>query len=243
MRRKLTATICALTVLGTTGLALAAPIPIAVFSFSNSGDLSSFFKIAGDKCSKKLRPQMAMGINVGAGTSECVLRDSVVSSSDDPAPNQDIQATVTYDPKTPSKLQKKLFLAVVVRASNSGASGTPSGYELRIVPNTRRWVLIRRGGSGPSAVLRSGNGTFIKTQPNKLNILRLRVFGSGSGSTATASLIAQVNGQSVFAGADPTPGPPAGRFNGVAVGNKANRPGAGMLGSFDDVTIRIPNPR
>ena len=240
MRRKITATICALAVLGT-GAALAAPIPVAVFTFSNTSDLSSFYKIAGAKCAKKLRPAAQMGINVGDGTSECVLRDSVISDATDPAPNQDIQASVGYDPKTPTSLQKKLFLGVVVRAGNTGTT-TPTGYELRIVPTTQRFMLIRRGGSGPSATLKSGTNTTIKPLPGKLNTLRLRVFGAGSGATATASLIASVNGQNVFAGADPTPGPPAGRFNGVAIGNKANKPGTGMQGNFDDITIRIPNP-
>ncbi len=67
MRTKLTATLTTVAALACAATVLAAgSIPVAIFTFENPNDINSFQKTAGGtKCLKKLRPQAALGINVG----------------------------------------------------------------------------------------------------------------------------------------------------------------------------------
>lgn len=236
MRRKLTATICALAV-ALSGAAVAnaqGVIPIAIFPFNDATEMGSFAQIEGDKCTQKFRKIKAMGVNVGEGTSTCLYRTSVVADSSDTSPTQDLQAGAGYEAKTPKNLQGKLFLSVLVRA------GPTSGYELRVSPLKQRWIMTRDPeGPTPESTLKAGTAKFIRPKPGKLNQLRLRATGSGD----AVQLLASINGKTVFGGADSgTEGAPAGRFMAVGVGNKTGAPGAGMLGTFDDVTVRIPSP-
>ena len=87
-------------------------------------------------------------------------------------------------------------------------------------------------------MLKSGAAKFIKVNPAKPNALRLRTFAIAG----AVSVIAQINGQTVYSAVDGAPQPPAGKFNELAVGNKTAAPGAGMVGVFDDVSIRVPSP-
>lgn len=258
-RTKLTAALCALAVLTTAGLA-SASIPVAVFPFTNQSDLSSIIKVIGGKCTPNVTGGY-MVVKVPDSSPECAFRTSVVADSSDTAPTQDIQASAGYTPKTPATARAKLYVSVLARLSASGR------YELRVVPTKQRWSLIRDpDGTPPPVVLKTGTGKFIKpgaggvattkpTTPSKsasaaakatpkatktpaANILRLRV----SGSAESTTIVATINGTSVFSGPDPNSGAPVGRFNGIAVGNKTGKAATGMIGAFDNVTIRVPNP-
>jgi hypothetical protein len=263
-RTKLTAALCALAVMTTAGLA-SASIPVAVFPFTNQSDLSSIIKIIGGKCVPNVTGGY-MVAKVPDASPECAFRTSVISDSSDTAPTQDIQAAAGYTPKTPTTARAKLYVSVLARLSATGR------YELRIVPTKQRWSLIRDpDGPDPPVVLKSGTGKFIKpgaggaakpTEPAKptkpstpsksaaaaatpkatkspaANILHLQV----SGTPDSATIVATINGTSVFSGPDPNAGAPVGRFNGIAVGNKTGKAGTGMIGAFDNVTIRVPTP-
>lgn len=261
-RTKLTAALCALAVLSTAGLA-SASIPVAVFPFTNQSDLSSIIKVVGGKCTPNVTGGY-MVVKVQDASPECAFRTSVVADSSDTAPTQDIQASAGYTPKTLTTARAKLYVSVLARLSATGR------YELRVVPAKQRWSLIRDpDGVPPPVVLKTGVGKFIKpgaagvaapkptkpTTPTKsasaaatatpkatkspaANILRLRV----SGSAEQAIIVATINGTAVFSGPDPNASAPVGRFNGIAVGNKTGKAATGMIGAFDNVTIRVPNP-
>jgi hypothetical protein len=232
MKLKLTAALCSLAVLGVVGAAYAAEIPVAIYPFTDPGDAAKFSKVKGTKCSRK-PIAMAMSIKVGVGTDECAFRSSVIADSDDTSPSLDLTASATFGAKTPANLKNKLYVAVLTRASAN------EHYELRVSPTKQRWSLLRDpAGVGPEAVLKSGVAKFIKINPAKPNALRLRTFAAG----ASVSVIAQINGQTVYSEIDAAPSAPAGRFNELAVGNKTAAPGAGMVGVFDDVSIRVPSP-
>lgn len=236
MRKKLTATIAGIAVLAMAATALAVgTIPVAIFAFTDPGDANSFQKTAGGaKCVKKVRPQAALGINVGDASPVCVFRTSVVADSGNTAPSQEIQATVSYEKKTSVKVRKKLFLSVLTRINATGH------YELRIVPTKQRWTVIRDpDGPAPAANLASGILKSIKPGATKPNSLLLRSFdGSGGAST----VLAQVNGLTVYNASDVAPSQPTGKFNGIAVGNKTGAAATGMKGSFDNITVRVPSP-
>ncbi len=274
MRIKLLLTTSLVALLAFAGLARAGVIPVLQATFDSPADQTSFTKVSGDKCTTKLRPLGnggSLGINVGAGTGQCIYRTSVVSSSDDTNPAQDIEAAVGYEAKTPKNLLAKTALSVRARGNATGF------YELRIIPTKQAWQVIRDPeGPGPSAVLKAGTAKFIRpgsggvksapkkpstpdkpaapTKPpansaqakkkkkkapktdSKLNVLRLIVTPSGTGT----NLVAQINGKTVLTTDDTAVDPPLGRFTEIAVGNKTAADASGMQGTFDDVTVRLP---
>jgi hypothetical protein len=236
MRKKLTATLCALAVFATAGTALAiVTYPVAIFNFTNPNDINSFQKVAGgSKCVKKLRAQVALGINVGDTSPTCAFRTSVIADSQDTSPSQQISATVSWEKKTPVKQQRKLYLSVLTRASATGH------YELRIVPVKQKWALIRDpDGAAPATTMASGTLKKIKPGATKPNTLLLQTF---AGTGTSVSVFAQIDGVTVLNSVDTGSSPPAGRFNEVAVGSKTGASALDMLGSFDDITISVPSP-
>jgi hypothetical protein len=232
MRTKLTALIVACAALAAAAIAQAAPIPVAVYAFATQDDVNAFQKVFGTKCSKKWSGNQALGILVGAGTTNCVLRSSVVADSSDTTPDQQISATANLASGGSSKQQKKAFVGVGVRQSEE------AGYFLRVLPFARKWQVLRdpKGGGGLTPMA-SGTGKFIR-MGKKPNTLQLRAFDRG---TTTTQLQAVVNGTSVVSTNDAAADQPDGRRTVVTDGVKAGE-GAGVSGVFDDVSIRVPNP-
>jgi hypothetical protein len=232
MKVKLTLALSSLAVIGTVGAAYAAEIPVAIYPFSDPGDAAKFFKVKGGKCSRK-PVGGALNIKAGTDTSECAYRSSVIADSTDNSPSIDLTANATYSAKTPGTLKNKLYVAVLTRASAN------EHYELRVIPAKQRWILFRDpAGAGGEAQMKSGAAKFIKVNPAKPNALRLRTFAAG----ASVSVIATINGQTVFSQIDALPQAPAGRYNELAVGNKTGSSASGMVGVFDDVSLRVPSP-
>jgi hypothetical protein len=230
MKRKLTAAICALTVLGMAGVVYANEVAVAVYPFTNPGDAALFIKVKGGKCSRKPISGI-LSIKLGSDSNECAYRSSVIADSADTSPSIDLTANATYSAKTPANLKNKLYTGILTRASAN------EHYELRVVPAKQRWILLRDpAGPATESVLQSGAAKFIKVNPAKPNALRLRTFAIAGG----VSVIAQVNGKTVYSAVDSSPNPPAGKFNELAVGSKSGSNGSGMVGLFDDVSIRIP---
>lgn len=221
-------------VLGTASAASAALVTIAIFPFNDATELASFTKVDGTACAKKLRAKKALGINLGEGATRCVFRTSVVADSSDSSPSQDLQASAGYEAKTPKNLRAKLYVSVLVRASAT------SGYELRVSPAKQRWMVIRDPeGPAPAATLQAGVLKAIKPGPAKLAKLRLRATATGD----SVALIASINGATVYSGTESiAAGAPAGKFMEIGIGNKTGAAGTGMLGTFDDITVRIPGP-
>ncbi|CAN5548473.1 hypothetical protein BH20ACT15_BH20ACT15_14390 [soil metagenome] len=234
MRTKPTALVCAAVLAaGTiTAAAIAAPIPVAVYTFATQGDIDAFSKGAGAKCKKKLaKGQMA--ISVGKGTNHCTFRSSVVGDAGDTAPDTEVGATVTLGKKAPRKIQKKAFVAVGTRVSDS------AGWELRIRPVAKTWQLLRDpAGSGGATVVRAGKGKFIRPI-GKPNLILLRTFDF---SSPTTQLTVGINGKTVASLTDAAADQPDGKRSVVVAGSKGRAAGTGITGIFDDVAIRVPNP-
>jgi hypothetical protein len=233
MKKTLIAAITACSLFAGVASALAAgTIPVAIYNFDNPNDINSFQKLSGGaKCTKKLTGGGAMGISVGDTSPACTFRTSVIADSDDLSPSFQIQASVSYDKKTPATAQRKLYLSVFSRASTTGS------YELRIVPSKQKWYVLRDR-DGAQAPQNLGSGTFkkIKAAPGKANTLVLQTFEVAGG----VSILGQINGRNVYVATDTEASPPHGRFNGVGVGSKTGASALGMLGTFDGVTVSIP---
>ncbi len=232
MRTKLTALILACAALATAAIAQAAPIPVAVYAFATQDDVNAFQKVFGAKCSKKWSGNQALGILVGAGTTNCILRSSVVADSSDVTPDQQIAATATLASGGSAKQQRKAFVGVGVRQSEE------AGYFLRVLPFARKWQVLRdpKGAAGPTPMA-AGTGKFIR-MGKKANSIQLQAFDRG---TTTTALVAVVNGRPVLSTNDGATDQPDGRRTVLTDGVKAGE-GAGVSGVFDDVAIRVPNP-
>jgi hypothetical protein len=233
MRTKLTALIALCATFAVAAVAYAGPVTVALYQFASQSDVLAFQKTLGAKCEKKWRQQQAMQITVGAGTTVCGFRSSVVADSSDVRADAEISATASIGATTPAKLQKKAFVGVAVRSSET------SGYELRVRPAAQSWQLFRDPkGSEGLTLFRSGKGKFIRAGL-KGNALALRAFDFGAADT---SLSASVNGKVVASATDTGNGQPDGRRTVVSTGVKGTGSGSGVVGVFDDVAIKVPNP-
>jgi hypothetical protein len=232
MRTKLTALIVACAALTAAAIAQAAPIPVAVYAFATQDDVNAFQKVFGTKCSKKWSGNQALGILVGADTTNCILRSSVVADSSDATPDQLISGTANLASGGTAKQQRKAFVGVGVRQSEE------AGYYLRVLPFARKWQVLRDPkGAAAATPMAAGTGKFIR-MGKKPNSLQLQAFDRGTTSTA---LVATVNGRAVLSTSDAAPDQPDGRRTVITDGVKAGL-GAGVSGVFDDVSIRVPNP-
>jgi hypothetical protein len=235
MLSRITALVVLAATFAVAAIAHAAHVPIAFYLFENQADVDAFQKVRGAKCDKKWFQNDAMSIAVGPGTNTCAFRTNVIADSSDTAPDQQLSADGALVKSVPLKLQKKAYVGVGVRSSES------SGYELRVRPVARKWQVFRdpKGvGEGPSLVA-SGSGKFIRPGLAKSNNLLLQAFDYGG---ATTQLLASVNGRSVYSANDTGNSQPDGRQTTLTVGVKGTGAGTGVAGVFDNVYVRIPNP-
>jgi hypothetical protein len=233
MRTKLTALTFACLLGAASAVAVAAPIPVAQYTFSTQDDVLAFQKVDGQACKRKWQGNQAMAITVGDNTNACTYRTSVVADSSDQVPDQGLTATTSAGGRISGKLAKKEFVGVGVRDSDS------AGYQLRVLPNAHKWQLFRDPkGSGGPALMQAGSGKFVRVG-SKPNSLVLRAFSRG---TSTTSLVATVNGQNVVSTTDSGSDQPDGRRTVVLTGAKGSGAGTGIVGVFDDVTVQVPNP-
>ncbi|MDP9187949.1 MAG: hypothetical protein M3O25_01725, partial [Actinomycetota bacterium] len=191
MRTKLTALICALgAAAALAAAALAAPIPVAYYAFSTQGDVDAFTKGLGAKCAKKWSQNKQLAITVGPGTAGCQFRSSVVGDSTDPGSDTEVTATGVLAANTPRKLQKRGYIGIGTRVSET------AGWELRVRPVARSWQLFRdaKGPATGPELFRSGKGKFIRSI-GKPNLVLLRSFDYGG--TAT-QLLVLINGNTIL---------------------------------------------
>ncbi|HKH40749.1 MAG TPA: hypothetical protein VKA41_02735 [Solirubrobacterales bacterium] len=230
-RITLTALLVACAALAAGAVAQAAPIPVAMYTFSSQDDVNAFQKVSAGKCKRKWASTQAMSIRVREGNS-CTYRSSVIADSSDQYADQGMVATTTVGGGT-KKLQSKSFVGVGVRRSES------AGYVLRILPNKHKWQYFRdpKGAGGPQLEA-GGTGKFIKVG-SKPNVIAIRAFSRGG---TTTSVIASVNGRGVVSTTDSGADQPDGRQTVVTAGAKGSGAGTGIMGVFDDVTVQVPNP-
>ena len=233
MRTKLTALFVALASAGVVAVAVAGPVPVAVYTFESAGDVQAFQKQLGKRCQKNWRRQKSMAIVIGTGTNRCVFDTSVVGDSTDPGTDMEVTAAASLGAGGSKKLQNKGFVGVAARSSAT------AGYELRVRPVAGTWQLFRdpRGAPGP-VLLRSGKGNFIKSG-TKPNLLVLRAFDF---NTPTTNILAKINNKAVATLTDAEADSPDGRRSAVVTGVKGKGAGTGISGIFDNVAIKVPSP-
>lgn len=196
-------------------------------SMESTGLQAQIGNLSGARC-KRGGSGHAFRIFIGKETKECAYRTPVIGR------DVEIAAAGRLLQGTPKAAQKKSFLALDLRA------GGADRYQLAVFPLQRKAQLLRYGGGGKVQYLRVARA--IRTNGiNKANELRLRAFNVTHGAEkGTCHIMAWVGRQLVADVTDSASGELQGRASGFSLGAIGNA--KGVLGSFDDVVVRVPSP-
>lgn len=186
-------------------------------------------KLTGERCGRG-GSEHALRIMIGKATRECAYRTPVVGR------DLEIAATERLFSVTPKAVKRKAFLAVNLRTGDKGA-----GYQLAVFPLQRKAQLRKVFSDGRIEYLRVERGLTSVKGTDEPNELRLRAFNLTSGpDKGKCRVVAFVGRQQVADVVDPAAGELQGRGSGFSLG--AVGPAQGLMGSVDDVVIRVPSP-
>jgi hypothetical protein len=208
--------------------AAAALVGIYRNGMESDGQRAQIVKLSGERCGRG-GSDHAMRVVVGKRTKECAYRTPVIGR------DLEIAATGRLLAKTPQTPQRKAYVALNLRTGGAGA-----GYQLAVFPLQGKAQLRKVFSDGRIEYLHieKGIGT---TGLNRANELRLRAFNLSSGpKQGTCQIVAYVGRQLVADVNDAASGELEGRASGFSLG--AIGSAKGVVGSFDDVVVRVPAP-
>src|SRR3954447_22009322 len=208
-------------------IAAAAMIGIYRNGMESLAQRSQLVKLSGRSCGRG-GAAGAMGITGGKETSSCSYRTPVLGR------DLEISATERLLSGTPTALQRKAYLGVMLRAGGGGK------YALLVFPRQRKAQLIKVTKDGTKYLAIAKNEKAV-VGVNEANTLRLRAVNVTSGpERGQARLFAYVGGKLVGEAKDEGAGDLSGRASAVVVGTIKN--GNGIVASVDDVVVRVPSP-
>jgi hypothetical protein len=214
-------------------MALAASAGAALVGIYRNGmesdaQRAQIVKLSGERCGRG-GSSHAVRIVVGKRTSRCAYRTPVIGR------DLEVAAVGRLLSNTPMPLQRKAFLALDLRTGGAGA-----GYQLAVFPLQGKAQLRKVLSDGRVEYLHVEKGIATKGL-NRANELRLRAFNLTSGpKRGTCQILAYVGGQIVADVNDAASGELEGRASGFSLGAIGNA--KGVVGSFDDVVVRVPVP-
>ncbi len=210
-------------------VAVAAPVGIYRNAMGNDAQRGQLLKLSGESCGRG-GSEDALRITLGKRTEECAFRTPVIGR------DLEISATARLLSGTPKSLRRKAFLAVDLRAGEQGAH-----YQLAVYPLQRKAQLRKTLTNGRTRYLEIAKGVESVKGVNEPNDLRLRAFNVTSGpDKGLCHVLAFVGRQLVADVTDDGSGDLQGRAAAIAIG--ASKSAKGLVGSFDDVVVRVPNP-
>jgi hypothetical protein len=192
--------------------------------FRSRSEFREIRKLTGGKqCKKAHEAGERFATSVESGPKECIYRSPV--QGDGSGPNQEVEAKVKLNKATSSKIRKRVYLGIGVRAAKR------AGYQLRIYPQRQEWELHRTGG---------GEGFPVKGKLEKINKagksnkLRLRAFGN--------KVSAWVNGDRVVSAmVDRDAAEVDGQLTTLLIAS-TKKTGKRAKGSFDDYVVKVSDP-
>ena len=215
--------------LGASTAAIAAPVGVYSNAMGNDAQREQLRKLSGESCSRG-GSEDALRITLGKRTSECSYRTPVIGR------DLEIAATARLLSGTPKALRKKAFLAVDLRAGEQGAH-----YQLAVYPLQRKAQLRTTLPGGSTKYLKISKDVGAIKGINEPNELRLRAFNFTSGpDKGSCHLLAFVGNELVADVTEKAAGDLQGRASSISLG--ASKSAKGLVGSFDDVVVRVPNP-
>jgi hypothetical protein len=216
-------------VVGFAAAAIAAPVGIYRNAMSNEPQREQVRKLLGDSCNRG-GAEDALRVKVGKRTSECSYRTPVIGR------DLEIAASARLLSGTPKSVRHKSFLAVNLRAGEQGAH-----YQLAVYPLQRKAQLRKTSTDGRTHYFEIAKGVKAVKGVNQATDLRLRAFNITSGpDKGGARILAFVGRQRIAEVTDFAAGDLQGRAAGFSLG--AAKGAKGLVGSFDDVVVRVPNP-
>lgn len=208
--------------------ASAALVPIYRNPMESPDQRGEAVKLSGARCGRG-GSEHALRIVVGKRTRECAYRTPVIGR------DLEIAATMRLLDKTPAPLRPKSFLALDLRSGGGGH------YQLLVYPLQRKAELRKVVGGGVVKYLRIAKNVPTIQGVDKANKLRLRAFNITTGRLrGRCRIVAYVGDQLVGEYTDRAAGELQGRASGFAIG--ATKGANGVVGSVDDVVVRVPGP-
>jgi len=202
----------------------AAMIGIYRNGMETTAQRAQLVKLSGRNCARGGIDD-ALRVVIGKRARECAYRTPVVGR------DLEIAATERLLSGTPKKLQRKVFLSVVLRA------GGGARYQLAVFPVQRKVQLRKVLGDGTIRYLAIVKNESAVRGINRANKLRLSAVNVDPGQ---CRLLASVGGKRVVDFIDARAGELSGRASGFSVGSAKGATGA--VASFDDVVVRVPSP-
>ena len=213
------------TVAGAVAAVALANVVVYRNDFSTRAEVRELTKSGGKKCKRKQvgkRKNSALKVTVTRGPATCSFRPPV--AGDRAAPDHDVRAFAKITKASAKAVRRSAFLSLEVRLGGGG------GYELRVVPKSKRFHLTRRP-NGDGFPVRGRSDAVNRI--GKRNKLRLVAFG--------ARVRAYVNGRRVAAVSDPNPDQVSGTRLRFGIGHE-RRTGKNLIARFARVSIAVPDP-
>jgi hypothetical protein len=229
MKGRFAAVFLAALAVGVLACAVAGAAMIGVYrnSMESLAQRSQLVKLSGSNCARA-GANGAMRITLGKKTAACSFRTPVLGR------DLEIAATERLLSGTPENLQRKAFLGLELRA------GGGAKYQLLVFPRQKKAQLVKIT-PGETKYLAIAKNEKAVMGINEANNLQLRAVNVTSGpEKGQAKLFAYVGSTLVGEAVDAGAGELTGRASSVIVGTIKN--GNGIVGSVDDVVVRVPSP-
>ena len=229
MKKRFTATLLAALVVGLLACSAAGAAMIGIYRnpMETTAQRAQLVKLSGGACTRG-GSSAALRIAIGKSTGACSYRTPVLGK------NLEISATERLLSGTPPAVQHNAYLGLELRA------GGGAKYQLLAFPLQGKVQLIKVSPEGTEYLAIEKN---VKTVlgVNKANSLRLRALNVTSGpERGQADISAYVGGVLVAEATDEGSGALTGRASAVSIG--ATKSADGLIGSVDDVVVRLPSP-
>jgi len=229
MRTRLAATFLAVIAVSALAAAVAGAAMIGIYrnDMETTAQRGQLLKLAGASCTRG-GSEGALRVTLGKKTDACSFRTPVIGR------DLEIAATERLLSGTPKAALQKAYLALELRA------GAGAKYQLLVFPLQRKAQLVKLTEAGTEYLAIEKN---LKTVMgvNKANGLKLRAINVRSGpEQGQAKLFAYVGGELVAEAVDGAAGELTGGASAVAIG--ATKNANGVVGSVDDVVVRVPSP-
>ena len=197
---------------------------------SNDAQREALRKLNGESCNRG-GSEDALRVTLGKRTSECSYRTPVIGR------DLEIGATARLLSGTPKGLRKQAFLALDLRAGEEGAH-----YQLAVYPLQRK-AQLRSSLPGREHQVSEDRQGRRRDQGNQRTERTCGCAPSTSPAARTkapATCSPSSAGELVADVTDDAAGELQGRASSISLG--ASKSAKGLVGSFDDVVVRVPNP-